>query len=152
MADRHDKFKLSLRAFAKKAGANADLVIRKLVLDMGTRIVMRSPVGDPSNWASPAPKGYIGGHFRANWQYSYGAPLRTILPDIDKGGQQTVDRLAASLPPKMSGLVHFLSNNLPYGPALETGWSKQAPAGMVGITMREVQMIINRATREVKAK
>ncbi|WP_330210091.1 hypothetical protein [Pseudomonas sp. AM4(2022)] len=43
-------------------------------------------------------------------------------------------------------------NNLPYGPRLEyEGWSNQAPAGMVQITVTEFQMFINKAVSELSA-
>ncbi len=65
----HVSFTLQLKAFAEKAKGNADLVVRKVVLDIGTRVVLRSPVGDPDLWEGKAPKGYVGGRFRGNWQY-----------------------------------------------------------------------------------
>lgn len=152
-------FSLALEAFAKKAGDNADLVVRKVVLDLGTRIVERSPVGNRELWADNKvrmekglplqPKGYIGGRFRANWQYGnmsgVGIPM-SDLPDIDASGAASINRIAAGVPTKgAAGMVHFLKNNLPYAKRLEEGWSTQAPGGMVGITVREFQSIVDDA-------
>jgi hypothetical protein len=144
------QFALDVAAFAKKAKGNAHLVVRKVVLELGNRVVMRSPVGDPSNWQHGAPAGYTGGHFRANWQYSTSAPTHGYLPDIDKSGQVSIDRIRASLPEEAWGKVHYLVNNLPYGPRLETGWSKQAPGGMVGVTVVEFQGLMAQAVKEVR--
>lgn len=146
-------FALDLNKFAAKAGKNADAVVRKVVLKMGARIVERSPVGDPSKWAdyTYVPPGYVGGHFRGNWQYSLAAPAADILPDIDPTGEPTIKRIKNSIPDKAGGHVHYLTNNLPYALRLEyMAWSSQAPHGMVGITVAEYKQIVRGAVQEVK--
>lgn len=146
----NDKFSLDLSKFVKKAKGNIDLVVRKVVLDIGTRIVMRSPVGDGSHWKEPPPKGYIGGRFRANWQYGENIIPRGTVPDIDPSGKASLRRIAA-IADDAGGKVHFIVNNLPYAQRLEYGWSKrQAPAGMVGITLVEYQSIVAAAARSVR--
>lgn len=147
-------FTLALKAFAAKAGKNADLVVRKVVLDVGTRIVERSPVGDGTLWKRPPPKGYIGGRFRANWQYGnysgQGIPMNE-LPDIDPSGAASINRIESTLPAEgCAGMRHILINNLPYAQALEDGHSTQAPAGMVGLVAVEFQSIVDAAAQEVK--
>lgn len=149
-------FVVQLAEFARKAGANADLVVRKTVLDIGTRIVERSPVGDPTLWKHPAPKGYVGGRFRANWQYgSYnysaqGSIPSGDLPDIDPTGGVSLARIEAGLQLEgAAGMIHVILNNLPYAQALEDGWSSQAPQGMVGLTAIEFQSIVRAAAQGV---
>lgn len=143
-------FALDLSKFAAKAGKNADAVVKKVVLDMGRRIVERSPVGDPSLWESDAPPGYVGGRFRGNWQYSLNSPSTGTLPDIDPSGRATVSRIGASIPDKAAGHVHYLTNNLPYALRLEyVAWSSQAPNGMVGITVAEYASIVRGAAQTV---
>lgn len=144
-----DKFSVDVSAFVKKAKANMDAVVRKIVLDLGTRVVLRSPVGDPSGWAHPAPKGYTGGRFRANWQYSIVAPETGVLNVADKSGQVSIARITSGMPKGAAGWVHFIVNNLPYAKRLETGWSRQAPAGMVGLAVKEFQAIVARAAKAV---
>lgn len=145
------QFALDLSAWVKKAKGNMDGVVRKVVLDLGTRIVMRSPVGDGSHWKSPPPPGYIGGRFRANWQYGEATrPAGTLLA-IDPKGNSTVTKLVAGVKPDAAGKIHWLTNNLPYAQRLEYGWSKrQAPAGMVGITVTEYQTIVRNAVAAVR--
>lgn len=149
------KFKLDIKAFVEKAGRNADAVVRKVVLDMGTRIVELSPVGDPELWKTKhPPKGYVGGRFRANWQYGNfsgaGIPMQD-LPDIDPTGQASIDRINTGLPLEgAGGMRHILKNALPYALRLETGWSTQAPGGMVGIAVAEFEQIVDAAASEVK--
>ena len=41
-------------------------------------------------------------------------------------------------------------NNLPYMERLENGWSKQAPAGMVRVTLTEFERKLKQAAREHK--
>lgn len=143
-------FTVNLSAFIKKGRANMDAVVRKIVLDMSTSIVMRSPVGDGTLWKNPPPKGYIGGRFRANWQYGNMAEPSGELPDIDPSGQASIARITAGLPPiGAAGMVHMIRNNLPYSERLETGWSKQASAGMVGLTVVEFASTVEAAVRAI---
>lgn len=148
MTTETDKFALAVAKFAKKAGVRQDAVVRKVVLDIGTRVVARSPVGNPSLWKHPATKGYTGGRFRANWQYGEGFVPTGVLEAKDKSGSNTIASIARQLRPEGAALrVHYLTNNLPYAMRLETGWSTQAPSGMVAITVREFQNIVSVAAK-----
>lgn len=152
-------FSLKLDEFVKKAKTNADIVVRKVVIDLSTRVVERSPVGNRELWADNKdrmskglplqPKGYIGGRFRANWQYGNysgaGIPM-SDLPDIDASGQASIDRITSAVPSTgAAGMVHIVKNNLPYAKRLEEGWSTQAPEGMVGVTVLEFQAVVDEA-------
>jgi hypothetical protein len=126
-------FELQLQAFTKKAGDNADVAVRKVVLDVGARLVMRSPVDT--------------GRFRSNWFYSEAAPsskatLGVGSPEMQDAGALTKDA---------AGKVHYVMNNLPYAWRLENGYSKQAPAGMVGLTVVEFQGIVSKAAGEARS-
>ena len=154
-------FALSIAAFAAKAGAAADAVVRKTVLDIGTKIVERSPVGKKELWLDnidrasrglkPLPENYVGGRFRANWQYGNysGAGVPSAeLDDIDPSpaeGNVSTARLAAAIPANACGMVHVIINNLPYAEKLENGHSTQAPQGMVGLTVQEFRSIVDAA-------
>lgn len=132
-----------------------DQAVRKIVLDISTRLVMRSPVGDPSKWVHPAPKGYTGGHFRANWQYGMSVVPKGALSSVDKTGRVSIERVRnglASVKGVAYDRVHYLTNNLPYAMRLETGWSQQAPQGMVGITVKEFKDIVARIAKLTKAE
>jgi hypothetical protein len=125
-------FELQLQAFAKRAGDNADAAVRKVVLDVGSRLVLRSPRDT--------------GRFASNWFYSEGAPsskstLSVGSPEMQDAGALTKDA---------AGKVHYITNNLPYAWRLENGYSKQAPAGMVGLTVVEFQSIVSKAALEIK--
>lgn len=141
-------FALDLQKFANKTSAKADAVVRKVVIDVGSALVMKSPVGDADYWLNPAPPGYTGGRFRANWQYRLGAPDISTHEGIDKSGGPTISGIVGKVDQKAAGKVHYITNSLPYGKRLEEGHSKrQAPHGMVGITVIEFRPIVDAAAR-----
>ena len=141
-------FSADIAAFVKKANGQVDRVVKKIVFDLGTRIVMRSPVGDGAFWQSPPPKGYVGGRFRANWQYGYGEMPSGELADIDKTGAASTLRITTGLAANPAAGLHYLVNNLPYAKRLEEGYSRQAPAGLVGLTVVEFQDIAREAAKQ----
>jgi len=47
-------FALDLKAFAEKANANAETVIKKVAIDLLNDVIDRSPVGKPEIWAANA--------------------------------------------------------------------------------------------------
>lgn len=140
-------FKGQLQAFATKSEKNLSDLTRKVLLDIGTRIVERTPVGDPTLWQNPPPAGYVGGRARGSWQYGFGTPSQEIIISIDPAGSATVSRLMSEINP-LPGL-HYITSNLPYMPALENGWSTQAPAGMVGLVAVEFSSIVDVTARGI---
>ena len=141
-------FTLDLKKFAAKYDKKSDLVVRKVVLDLGKAVVYRTPVGDPTYWKSPAPAGYVGGRARGNWQH--GLTLkRTVLDTTDRDGGTTLSRMSSSIPKKAAGKVHYLSNNVPYIMRLENGTlsPRQAPRGMVAVTVKEFNRFIRGAVK-----
>jgi hypothetical protein len=66
----------------------------------------------------------------------------------DPTGQKTIAALTGKVMLSDSAAVHWIANSLPYIVPLEHGWSKQAPAGMVGLTVTEFQQIVKRAANE----
>ena len=143
-------FSSDIEKFVKKTGANADQVIRAVVLDIGKSLVMKTPVGDPKYWKSKPPKGYTGGHARANWQHSVGSRVTSENGGIDKAGSRTIDAIAASIPDKAAGLVHYVQNSVPYIKRLEEGHSRQAPSGMVALTEVEFKDYMQTALAALK--
>lgn len=144
-------FAAQLQAFADKTKANTDLVVQKITLDIAKSVIEKSPVGNPELWKGPAPAGYVGGRFRANWMFGVGQIDTTTTDDIDKGGNTTLTRLASAIGATKAGGVTYISNSLPYGPRLEyEGHSSQAPAGMVRLTVAEFQRYVDRAVQGLK--
>ena len=125
-------FTADLSRFVTNAEGSIDSIVRNVVLRLGREVVERSPVGDASYWREPAPAGYVGGRFRANWQHGV-----DVLPQgtFDTTDNVSVQRILSTIPHDAAGKVHYLTNNVPYSIALENGHSRQAPQGVVGLTV-----------------
>lgn len=144
------KFTLDLSKFVNKAKGNARQVVRKVVLDVGSSIVLKTPVGDPDTWKMPAPAGYVGGRARGSWQYAQGAPLAEEPGGTDAGGGESIQRVAAGVDGGDPLTQHFITSNVPYMRRLEyEGWSGQAPDGMVRKTIEEYQQFVDNAVRSL---
>lgn len=154
-------FSLDIAKFAEKAGANAGLVVKKVATDMFSRIVFRTPVDT--------------GRARGNWQVSFGSPATGVTNNQDSSKLDTGSSLSSMVSAfeSLNGKVIYswksgdiwLSNNLPYIGKLEygtygkgpgatektggSGYSVQAPQGMVRITMREYEGYVRKAVEEL---
>lgn len=143
-------FEEQLRAFAKKADGVANAVVKKVIFDLSTAIVLKSPVGDPKYWKSPPPPGYVGGRFRGNWQYGLDQINHFTDFSIDKSGQPTIAAIVGKVQERVLGHIHYITNTLPYANRLEDGWShRQAPTGVVGITVLEFEPMVRAAAAEL---
>ena len=109
-----------IAALAEKAKLDVETVAKKVTADLFTAVVLKSPVDT--------------GRFRANWNVSVGAPDYTTTTSTAKGRGVTEAARAATL--DIGGVV-WLANGLPYARRLEFGWSKQAPTGMVRLSLLE---------------
>lgn len=94
-------------------------------------------------------RGYVGGRFRGNWQVSVSFPVSSALNRIDPNGSAVIEAGAAALEGFEAGPSIFIMNNLPYALRLENGWSKQAPFGMVAVTVVEFEKLAMQAIASV---
>ena len=138
-------FSADLKKFAEATKRNLNDTVRGVVLELGTRIVQRSPVDT--------------GKFRGNWQLTVGGPdIRTNEPfDKQALGSSpsagTFDRWKGEIGAATIGSTFYITNSLPYARRLEyEGWSQQAPAGMVRITVVEYGKIIESVVKKVTKK
>ncbi len=118
-------FAIDLTRFCQKADLDMKTVIRKITLEAFKRIILRTPVDT--------------GMARGNWQVSAGAPVTVQISDGDKSGTATLSKSEAGVLSWQCQGSLFMVNNLPYIGKLEYGISKQAPQGMVRLTMTEMQ-------------
>lgn len=113
-------------------------------------VTMKTPVGNPRNWKNPrAPKGYVGGHARMNWQVSMQAPVMGVVQGTDPHGVSALISGMSVMGMAMPYEKIWIVNNVPYITVLENGrgpdergimrGSVQAPHGMLGVTMEEVR-------------
>lgn len=148
MANTPQQFQVDFTKLLKKAGNKARDVVRLSSLKLLESIDQKSPVGDPDTWASPAPAGYTGGQFRANWNYSIGSPDLSVTANKDPSGGESMRK--AQTTSYVLGDKIYISNSLPYAYRLEyEGWSRQAPSGMVRISVIEFKDFVKKAVAEL---
>lgn len=143
-------FTVQLEQFAEKVRGKSDAVVRSTVLETYRRLDARSPVGDATYWITKPPKGYVGGRFRGNWQLGVGTIPAGETGRIDKSGATTQGAILAEIPAEAAGKLIFLSNNVPYAQRIEDGHSRQAPTGLVGLTVAEWPSIVAQAVTEAQ--
>jgi len=98
---------------------------QKLGLEALRRVVLKTPVDT--------------GRARANWQTSLGSPVEGVLNRVDPSGGVAIAEGTGVIVAVQPFQDIWLSNNVPYIISLEDGSSKQAPAGMVAVTIGELQ-------------
>ena len=129
-------FSADIAKFVVQAKGNIDEAARRATILLAQGVILKSPVDT--------------GRFRGNWMFAAGAVPRQTVETLDPTGQTTLSRLIAQIGTTGAGGVTYLANSLPYAVRLENGWSKQAPAGMVRITVQEFQQYVTKAANEVK--
>ena len=138
-------FSIPLDQLAAKLKLDIDTVVRDSTFNVFKSVVYKSPVGFPPGWKHPAPPGYVGGRFRANWNCSRGAADESTTESTEKG--RGIVEAEKALTFETGDVVYFV-NGLPYAYRLENeGWSKQAPAGMVKITATEFDTYVKAAIK-----
>lgn len=112
----------TVRQFTLKAKDNLDKQTRAITLELFSSVITSSPVGNSTLWKHPAPKGYVGGRFRANWNTSVGIPDESTTQTLDPSGSLAINGVLQNM--GGAGKVTFMANALPYGERLEfEGWS-----------------------------
>lgn len=99
--------------------------LRALATEAHARVILRTPVDT--------------GRARANWQLRIGPPASGVVEGTDPGGAATIAEGRAVLRALRYGESVSIVNNLPYIHALEHGHSRQAPSGMVAVTVAELR-------------
>jgi len=144
MAKERDISKLATQVAAKYNRGIED-VVEDVAVSLSEKIIDRTPVGKPSEWQNPnsAPPGYVGGRARANWFPTIGQPSDDTTESTNQN--ESASRITG-IKEQIAGNVYYLTNNLPYIRRLEyDNWSKQAPRGMVRVTLREALSELKRA-------
>ena len=143
------QFDHELDVFVEKALPAQHLAVqKKIAIDLFSRIIEKNPVGNPDLWAVsslPPPPGYVGGRSRANWQISVGTVGSDASKEPEAGvsTQQPISstQLSAGLSAMATakfGQTIWIYNNVRYITELENGHSKQAPIGMVAVSLAEI--------------
>jgi hypothetical protein len=122
-----------LYQFARKTNLRAETVFRKCGLSIAASLIQKSPVDT--------------GRFRANWMLGIGSENTAVMEITDPDGNQTLQTITAQINEVKIGNVIYITNSLPYAIPLEFGWSKQAPNGMVRLTVAEWQSHVGKAVQ-----
>jgi hypothetical protein len=131
MASNVRDFNLTVKRFGDEIPALVEARHRALTLEALKGVVLMSPVDK--------------GRFRGNWQVTIGEPAQASLLDaLDKAGSVTIAKGAEVIAQAKAFSITWIVNNLAYANELEKGHSKQAPAGMVAITMARLRNMLAR--------
>jgi hypothetical protein len=131
MANTAREFAIELdRDFEEKVEGRLLEVVQKIGLETLARVVMKSPVDT--------------GRFRGNWNVSINSADYSTSADVDPFGGATIARGQTPILGLPEPEAIWVSNGLPYANRLENGWSAQAPAGMVAVTVAEIETMFSR--------
>ena len=122
--------------FAEELGAfgvevESEIVAQKrdAALEILEGVTFGNPVGQPRLWKRMAPKGYVGGYSRGQWQMTSGDPADGEVAGIRSPSQVLGDADQVDVDLERTT---WITNNAPYIGKLEyAGHSTQAPDGWV---------------------
>ena len=142
-------FQTDIEKWAAKVRGGIKTVVKSVRLEVVKGVIMNTPVDT--------------GRARGNWQASIGSPIAGFTDKLDKSGQATITSGIAVASDNVES-DFYIVNNLPYMRKLEYGgypvpvkrgtynkqtkaweirseggFSKQAPQGMVRVTVRNVE-------------
>lgn len=124
-----------LRRFERKTDDKMSRAVRKITLDAFSSCIMISPVKS--------------GRFRGNWQPAIGSAPSGTVELLDPTGAIVIAKVQGVTAGMEPGDVVYMANNLPYAQRLEDGYSSQAPAGMVRLTVQRFQPIADAVIRTI---
>jgi len=114
-----ENFNAFVNKFLRESKKEADIVIKKIALDLLRRVIMKNPVKT--------------GRARSGWYPALDGLGGKSPPGGEREGKY-VEHLKGTLDKYV-----LLINNVKYIMYLEYGSSSQAPAGMVRVSLREMQ-------------
>lgn len=136
----NDKFRAGISKSIDKTKSKTAQYFQKLTIDLSTSIILKTPVDK--------------GQLHWNWFVGNGYINNATSEHTgdDKGGASTRNALEISST-RVNGQTIFITNSLPYAYRIEyEGYSKQAPAGMVRVTLAELNSISTKAAYEIKGR
>jgi hypothetical protein len=131
------RWSLPIDRYVRATKGDIEKAARAVALDMFSRIIVHSPVDT--------------GRFRGNWMIDVSIVPEGWAEQYDRSGQATIDKSRAMLSAYKLGYEIHIRNNVPYAVRLENGWSQQAPAGVVKVSMLEIGAITAGAARRIRA-
>jgi hypothetical protein len=149
----NDSFRVAFGKIIEKTQGKTDTFCRMVALGLLTKLIEKSPVDT--------------GRFKNNWFVALDSINLTQVQATDKTGQLVMARGTAIIEEFTAGHVVNITNSLPYAKVLEfgeygnppgsangektvSGYSKQAPEGMVRITMAEMTTQLNQIAKKLR--
>ena len=145
-------FEAQCRKFAEKANMSVGKAIRGASIALFRNVIKMSPVDT--------------GRFRANWMVGMKVPSEETTESTDKTGGTTAMNMAQYINAQKESYEFTLANNLPYAHMLEyggynpnlvgpqqatsktvNGYSRQAPNGMVRVSVAMFNSILEEQAR-----
>lgn len=126
-------FELDIAKFVAKANGNATLVVRKISLDLFSRVIEKTPIDT--------------GRLSGSWVVAIDS-----IPADDPatlGPDSSIARVEIAVLDMKAGDNIAMVSNLDYARSIEFGHSKQAPAGMVRISVAEFPLVVQTAVESV---
>lgn len=128
-------FAAQLQAFGDFVQEEADQVFRIVATEVGQSVINLTPVDT--------------GRALSNWNAGIDSPDDTYRETEDPMDSQTSSRLASEFSTLKFSDTAYITNATPHVPFLEYGSSKQAPHGMVRVTLARFDNIVQDAVRRV---
>lgn len=122
----------------RATGAAVNAMMRGLGMEALGRLMQKTPVDT--------------GRARGNWNVSTGTPDASADDAMTEAGVAAKKAEGVSMINEIDfakGEDLYVTNGLPYIQALEDGRSKQAPAGMIKVTVAELKPVAEQIARKV---
>lgn len=129
-------FRVNFRALVDKVGDKMELFVKASALGIGKSLVEKSPVDT--------------GRFKGNWQYGQSSVNMTTSSAPSRDGSAAIGRIQTGLETYKLGKMIYITNSMPYAKKLEDGSSKQAPNGMVALTVQSFQDNVRKAAKSIR--
>jgi len=128
-------FAAQLQAFGELVQQEADEVFQIVATEVGQSVINLTPVDT--------------GRALSNWNAGINAPDDVYRETEDPLDSKTSARLAGEFKALKFGDTAYITNATPHVPFLEYGSSKQAPNGMIRITLARFNNIVQDAVSKV---
>lgn len=131
-------FEAELNAFGLEIESLAVQRKREAMLELFGQLVVGTPVGNPRLWKRKAPKGYVGGYHRGQWQLTSGEPAEGEVPL--RSADETLAAAESAAEDVDLERPGWIANSGPAILALEfTGHSQQARNGWIRAAIERIR-------------
>jgi len=139
----------------RRTRREVNTITEAIFIQVCTRIVVQTPVGDISTWENKPKDGYRPGTLANSWFAGIGDPPGGLVSrEHNVNAQASLADIQATAE-SFSGRVAYLVNPTPYANRAEyLGWPVKgaAPYRMVGLTVNEFRQIVDIAVNQRRGR